>query len=29
MDAVDLELTAKQRQAAHPLPHEFELVALN
>jgi lysophospholipase L1-like esterase len=29
MDAVELEVTAKQRQAAHPLPHEFELVALN
>jgi len=26
LDALDLELTAKQREAAHPLPHEFELV---
>jgi len=26
LDALDAELTAKQREAAHPLPHEFELV---
>ncbi len=28
LDALDVELTARQRQAAHPLPHNFELVAL-
>lgn len=27
LDALDVELAAKQRQAAHPLPHEFELVS--